>query len=88
MYFLEKYHSVEFFEQHVYKISSQESNWKIKSSKKMSNQTLGELVKIADKITIDEIKGKKVMLKISWFDLKGVRKSKKFLLTEKDKIEF
>ena len=54
----------------------------------MSNQTIGELVKIADKITIDEIKGKKVMLKISWFDLKGVRKSKKFLLTEKDKIEF
>jgi hypothetical protein len=54
----------------------------------MSNQTLGELVKIADKITIDEIKGKKVTMKISWFDLKGVRKSKKFLLTEKDKIEF
>ncbi len=54
----------------------------------MSNQTLSELVKTADKITIDEIKGKKVTLKVSWFDLKGVRKSKKFLLTEKDKIEF
>ena len=53
----------------------------------MSNQTLGELVKIADKITIDEIKGKKVTMKKSWFDLKGVRKSKKFILTEKDKIE-
>ena len=54
----------------------------------MSNQTLSELVKIADQITIDEVKGKKVVLKISWFDLKGVKKSKKFLLTEKDKIEF
>ncbi len=54
----------------------------------MSNQTLGELVKTADRITIDEVKGKKVVLKISWFDLKGVKKSKKFLLTEKDKIEF
>ncbi len=54
----------------------------------MSNQTLSELVKTADKITIDEIKGKKVTLKISWFDLKGVSKSKKFLLNEKDKIEF
>ena len=54
----------------------------------MSNQTLGELVKTADQITIDEVKGKKVVLKISWFDLKGVKKSKKFLLTEKDKIEF
>lgn len=56
--------------------------------KRMLNQTLSELVKTADKITIDEIKGKKVTLKISWFDLKGVKKSKKFLLTEKDKIEF
>ena len=54
----------------------------------MSSQTLGELVKMADQITIDEVKGKKVILKISWFDLKGVKKSKKFLLTEKDKIEF
>lgn len=54
----------------------------------MPNQTLSELVKTADKITIDEVKGKKVTLKISWFDLKGVRKSKKFLLNEKDKIEF
>lgn len=54
----------------------------------MSNQTLSELVKTADKITIDEIKGKKVTLKISWFDLKVVKKSKKFLLSEKDKIEF
>lgn len=57
-------------------------------NEKMSNQTLSELVKTSDKITIDEIKGKKVILKISWFDLKGVKKSKKFLLTEKDKIEF
>ena len=47
----------------------------------MSNQTLSELVKTADKITIEEIKGKKVTLKVSWFDLKGVRKSKKFLQT-------
>lgn len=51
-------------------------------------QTISELVKLADKIIIDEIKGKKVTVKISWFDLKGVRKSKKFLLSEKDKIEF
>ena len=55
---------------------------------KVTNQTLGELVKTADKITIDKIKGKKVTLKIIWFDLKGVKKSKKFLLNEKDKIEF
>ena len=54
----------------------------------MSNQTLSELVKTADKITIDEIKGKKVILKISWFDVKGAKKTKKFLLNEKDKIEF
>ena len=54
----------------------------------MSNQTLSELVKTADQISIDEIKGKKVVLKVSWFDVKGVKKSKKFLLTEKDKIEF
>jgi hypothetical protein len=54
----------------------------------MSNQTLMELVKIADKITVDEIKGKKVTLKISWFDVKGVRKTRKFLLNEKDNIEF
>ena len=54
----------------------------------MANQTLSELVKTADKITIDEIKAKKVILKISWFDLKGARKTKKFLLNEKDNIEF
>jgi hypothetical protein len=54
----------------------------------MSNQTLMELVKIADKITVDEIKGKKVTLKISWFDVKGVRKTRKFVLNEKDNIEF
>lgn len=58
------------------------------TKEKMSHQTLGELVKTADKITIDEVKGKKVILKISWFDLKGSRKTKKFLLNEKDKIEF
>lgn len=61
---------------------------KNKINKKMSNQTLMELVKIADKITVDEIKGKKVTLKISWFDVKGARKTKKFLLNEKDNIEF
>ena len=61
---------------------------KNKTRKKMSNQTLSELVKTADQISIDEIKGKKVVLKVSWFDVKGVKKSKKFLLTEKDKIEF
>ncbi|MDE1765235.1 MAG: hypothetical protein KGI27_03055 [Thaumarchaeota archaeon] len=54
----------------------------------MANQTLSALVKLADKIVIDEVKGKKVTLKISWFDLKGARKSKKFLLNEKEKIEF
>ena len=54
----------------------------------MPSQTLSELVKTADQITIDEIKGKKVVLKVSWFDVKGVKKTKKFLLTEKDKIEF
>jgi len=54
----------------------------------MTNQTLSQLVKAADKIVIDEIKGKSVTLKISWFDLKGTRKSKKFLLSEKEKIEF
>lgn len=54
----------------------------------MSNQTLSELVKIADTITIDGIRGKKVTLKISWFDVKGARKTKKFLLNEKDNIEF
>ena len=57
-------------------------------AEKMSNQTLTELVKMADKIVIDEVKGKQVTLKISWFDLKGARKSKKFLLSEKEKIEF
>jgi hypothetical protein len=57
-------------------------------NQKMVNQTLSELVKLADTITIDEIKGKKVTLKINWFDLKGVSKSKKFILTEKDKISF
>jgi hypothetical protein len=61
---------------------------KNKINEKMASQTLSELVKTADKITIDQIKGKKVTLKISWFDLKGVRKSKKFLLNEKDNIEF
>jgi len=61
---------------------------KNKIREKMSSQTLSELVKTADQISIDEIKGKKVVLKISWFDLKGVKKSKKFLLTEKDKINF
>jgi hypothetical protein len=54
----------------------------------MANQTISELVKLADKIVIDEVNGKKVTLKISWFDLKGTRKSKKFLLSEKEKIEF
>ncbi|MDE1868250.1 MAG: hypothetical protein KGI08_11160 [Thaumarchaeota archaeon] len=54
----------------------------------MVNQTISELVKMADKIVIDQVKGKKVTLKISWFDLKGARKSKKFLLEEKEKIEF
>ena len=54
----------------------------------MINQTLSELVKVADTVSVDEINGKKVILKISWFDLKGVRKSKKFLLNEKDEIEF
>ena len=52
------------------------------------SQTLSELVKTADAITIEEIKGKKVTLKVSWFDLKGVRKTKKFVLNEKDEIEF
>ena len=61
---------------------------KNKINEKMMNQTLSELVKTADTITIEEIKGKKVTLKVSWFDLKGVRKTKKFLLTEKDEIEF
>lgn len=54
----------------------------------MANQTINELVKVADKISVDEIKGKKVTLKITWFDLKGAKKSKKFTLSEKDKIEF
>jgi hypothetical protein len=54
----------------------------------MINQTLSELVKIADTVSVDEVKGKKVTLKISWFDLKGERKTKKFLLNEKDEIEF
>lgn len=54
----------------------------------MMNQSLSELVKTADTITIEEIKGKKVTLKVSWFDLKGARKTKKFLLSEKDEIEF
>ncbi|MDE1726957.1 MAG: hypothetical protein KGH89_06785 [Thaumarchaeota archaeon] len=54
----------------------------------MVNQTISELVKMADRIVIDQVKGKKVTLKISWFDLKGARKSKKFLLEEKEKIEF
>jgi len=54
----------------------------------MINQTHSELVKSADTITIEEIKGKKVTLKVSWFDLKGVRKTKKFVLNEKDEIEF
>jgi uncharacterized protein YoxC len=51
-------------------------------------QELRELVKKANKITIDEVNGKKVTLKISWYDVKGASKSKKFLLAEKDKIEF
>ncbi|MGH9998277.1 MAG: hypothetical protein ACRD90_00220 [Nitrosopumilaceae archaeon] len=51
-------------------------------------QELRELVKKADKIQIDKIKGKKVTLKISWFNVKGAKKSKKFLFVEKDKIEF
>ncbi len=55
---------------------------------KMANQSITEVVKLADKIVVDQVKGKKVTLKISWFDLKGARKSKKFLLAEKDKIEF
>ena len=54
----------------------------------MANQPINELVKMADKIVIDEVRGKQVTLKISWFDLKGARKSKKFMLTEKEKIEF
>ena len=52
------------------------------------NQTLSDLVKSADTITIEEVKGKKVTLKVGWFDLKGVRKTKKFSLNEKDEIEF
>ena len=51
-------------------------------------QKLRELVKRADKITINKVKGKKVTLKIRWYDVKGASKSKKFLLVEKDKIEF
>lgn len=61
---------------------------KNKINEKMSNQTLSELVKTADKITIDEIKGKKVILKISWFDLKGVRKTKSFCSTKKTILNF
>ena len=51
-------------------------------------QELRELVKRADKIQIDEVNGKKVTLKIRWFNVKGAKKSKKFLLVEKGKIEF
>jgi hypothetical protein len=57
-------------------------------NEKMMIQTLSELVKTADTITIEEVKGKKVTLKVSWFDLKGVRKTKKFSFNEKDEIEF
>ncbi len=58
------------------------------SSIEMSGRSITELVKTADDITIDEVRGKKVTLKIRWYDVKGTRKSEKFSLTEKDKIEF
>lgn len=50
-------------------------------------QELRELVKRTDKIQIAEVRGKKATLKISWFNVKGAKKSKKFLLVEKNKIE-
>ncbi|MDE1766783.1 MAG: hypothetical protein KGI27_11010 [Thaumarchaeota archaeon] len=54
----------------------------------MSGRSIAQLVRTADDITIDEIRGKKVTLKIRWYDIKGTRKSEKFSLTEKDRIEF
>ena len=54
----------------------------------MSGRSIPQLVRTADDITIDEIQGKKVTLKIRWYDVKGTRKSEKFSFTEKDRIEF
>ncbi|MGH2613039.1 MAG: hypothetical protein ACRDFB_08345 [Rhabdochlamydiaceae bacterium] len=54
----------------------------------MSGQSITQLVKTADEIIVDEVRGKKVTLKIRWYDVKGTRKSEKFSLAEKDRIEF
>ncbi|MGI0060891.1 MAG: hypothetical protein ACREBA_00390 [Nitrosotalea sp.] len=54
----------------------------------MSGRSITQLVKTADEIIVDEVRGKQVTLKIRWYDIKGARKSEKFSLAEKDRIEF
>ena len=47
-----------------------------------------KLFRAAESIKVDEISGTKVTIELSWFDVKGNPKSEKFVLFERELVEF
>lgn len=54
----------------------------------MDEAALQKAMKVAESIKVDEISGRKVTIELSWFDIKGNLKSEKFVLFERELIEF
>jgi hypothetical protein len=54
----------------------------------MDEKLLQKALRAAESIKVDEISGQKVTIELSWFDVKGNPKSEKFILFEKELIEF
>lgn len=54
----------------------------------MDEKSLQKALRVAESIKVDEISGSKVTIELSWFDVKGNPKSEKFVLFERELIEF
>jgi hypothetical protein len=54
----------------------------------MDEKALQKALRVAEGIKVDEISGRQVTIELSWFDVKGNPKSEKFILFEKELVEF
>ena len=54
----------------------------------MDEKALQKALRVAESIKVDEISGRHVTIELSWFDVKGEPKSEKFILFEKELVEF
>jgi hypothetical protein len=54
----------------------------------MDEKSLQKALRVAESIKVDEISGRQVTIELSWFDVKGNPKSEKFILFEKELVEF